>query len=240
MAGEHSRVTYQLSLGSLLRDRTPLLDRVCDGERLPSLCFWLTAVMTICAGVYGAVFGMWHGSRLALYVAVKFPLVLIATAALTMVFNWVVSAAAGLPLRFLQVAVLTFLTLAIAGVILVSLAPVAWLFTLAAPEPTKDARTAHNLLYLLHTAFVGAASLVGSRVLWTALLRVAPGPLVAATVYALWLLGFAFVGGEVAWALRPFVGSVYYPVVFLRPDALDGNVYEFIGTQIVPYLLAND
>jgi hypothetical protein len=41
----------------------------------------------------------------------------------------------------------------------------------------------------------------------------------------------------VAWALRPFVGSVYYPIVFLRHDALQGNVYEFIITGIFPFLL---
>jgi hypothetical protein len=52
------------------------------------------------------------------------------------------------------------------------------------------------------------------------------------------VLGYALVGGEVAWALRPFVGSVSprYPIVFLRQDALEGNVYEFIGSDIVPYL----
>ena len=239
LAGD-SRAAGRLSLSSLLRDRAALLDRVRDSDGLPSLWLQLTAVMAICAGAYGAVFGMWHGPRLAFYVAVKFPLVLIVTAGLTMMFNWVVAVVAGLSLRFMQVAVLTFLTLAIASVILVSLAPVAWLFTQAAPEPTRDARTAHNLLYLLHTAFVGTAGFVGSRVLWTALGRVAGGPRVTAVVYALWVFGFAFVGGEIAWALRPFVGSVYYPIVFLRPDALDGNVYEFIGTQILPYLLADD
>ncbi|MGI9076716.1 MAG: hypothetical protein ACR2G6_05205 [Gemmatimonadaceae bacterium] len=227
-------------MARLLNDRGPLLDRVHEAERLPALWLWLMAVMAICAGTYGAVFGMWHGTRLAFYVAVKFPLVLMVTAGLTMIINWILAAAVGIPLRFLQVAVLTFLTLAIASVILVSLAPIAWLFTLSAPEPSRDARTAHNLLYLLHTAFVGAGGAVGSRVLWTALARVAPDRRVAATVYALWMLSFAFVGGEVAWALRPFVGSVYYPIVFLRPDALDGNVYEFIGTQILPYLLSNE
>jgi len=30
--------------------------------------------------------------------------------------------------------------------------------------------------------------------------------------------------------------SPRYPVVFLREDALKGNVYEFIGSDIVPYL----
>jgi hypothetical protein len=39
----------------------------------------------------------------------------------------------------------------------------------------------------------------------------------------------AFVGG--------CVGSVYKPVVFLRQDALEGNVYEFVFTDILPHLL---
>jgi hypothetical protein len=229
-----------VALPLLLRDRNRLVERVRAGRGLLALWAWLAAVMIVSAGAYGAVFGMWHGPRLACYVAVKFPLVLIVTAGLTMVLNWVVAAAVGVPLRFIQVAVLTFMTLAIAGVILVSLAPVAWLFTLAAPEPSHDSRTAHNLLYLLHTLFVGAAGVVGTRVLWEALSRVARRPRVAAAVYVAWLLGFAFVGGQVAWALRPFVGSVYYPVVFLRPDALDGNVYEFIAEHIVPHLLLGD
>ena len=47
----------------------------------------------------------------------------------------------------------------------------------------------------------------------------------------------AVVGGEVAWALRPFVGSVYLTVAFVREDALDGNVYEFIWTDIRPHLV---
>ena len=55
-------------------------------------------------------------------------------------------------------------------------------------------------------------------------------------MHAAWVLAYALVGGEVAWALRPFVGSVYEPVAFLRQDALDGNVYEFIVTDIVPHL----
>jgi hypothetical protein len=50
-----------------------------------------------------------------------------------------------------------------------------------------------------------------------------------------WTLAYAFVGGEIAWVLRPFVGSVYLPVVFLREDALHGNVYEFIFTDILPH-----
>jgi hypothetical protein len=60
---------------------------------------------------------------------------------------------------------------------------------------------------------------------------------VVRAVCLVWLAAFALVGGEIAWVLRPFVGSVYKPVVFLRGDALDGNVYEFVFTDILPHLL---
>jgi hypothetical protein len=116
---------------------------------------------------------------------------------------------------------------------------VAWLFTLAAPLPSADARAAHNWLYLMHTAFVGGSGLAGSLALRRGLRATGRPPGVVARVYLSWVLAYAFVGGEVAWALRPFVGSIYFPVVFLRRDALHGNVYEFIVTDILPYLLSH-
>jgi hypothetical protein len=72
--------------------------------------------------------------------------------------------------------------------------------------------------------------------LWKAMRKLAAPVRTLRTVYAVWVVAFALVGGEVAWALRPFIGSVYMPVVFLRPDALHGNVYEFIFTDILPHL----
>lgn len=199
------RSVIRLPLARLLREGDELLEDPSSGGLLR--VWWLLVLLTIvCAGVYGAVFGLWHGARLALYVAVKFPLVLLLTSSLTLPFNWITILLLGVPLRFLQVAALTFLTLAIASLVLASLAPVAWLFMLSAPPPTQGARTAHNLLYLMHTTFVGGAGLVGSRALRRSLDRVAGKR--AAAAYWLWVASFAFVGGEVAWALRPFVGSV--------------------------------
>jgi hypothetical protein len=79
--------------------------------------------------------------------------------------------------------------------------------------------------------------MTGTTFLRRRLLEVCNGNVrLAQRVHAAWVVAFAFVGGEVAWILRPFIGSVYLPVVFLRPDALHGNVYEFILTDIVPHL----
>jgi hypothetical protein len=225
-------------LKNLLSWRTSILDDVRDGRGLREHGVSLLGLMTAGAAAYGAVLGMWHGPRLAFYCAVKFPLVLVLTTAITIVFSWLASTLLGLSLRLSQVIVLNLLALGAAAILLASLAPVAWLFTQSAPPPGSGERTAHNLLYLMHTAFVGACGSAGLRILWVALGRLHRSARVTASVFALWSVSFALVGGEVAWALRPFVGSVSpdHPVVFVRSDALNGNVYEFIVTDIIPYL----
>ena len=196
----------------------------------------LSGVMAAASAAYGAVLGSWHGPHLALLVAVKLPLVLLATSALTVLFAWMVARLFSVPLSLGRTAVLGFRALTVAGLLMASLAPVAALFTYAAPPPSQAARTAHNLLYLMHTAVVGACGFCGALALGRSLRRIAASPRAARSVHAAWVLAYALVGGEVAWALRPFVGSVYEPVAFLRRDALDGNVYEFIVTDIVPHL----
>lgn len=224
------------------RPREALLDELVRGVGLPYKLLVTVAAMVAGAALYGAALGLWRGGAQVVYAAIKLPLVLLVTAALTMVFNWMAAVLFGLRLRFVQVAVLSFLALGVAAVVLASLAPVAWLFSVSAPEPSPEARTTHNLLYLLHVVLVAAAGLTGMAVLWRTLENLATegrteGRSRARRIFAAWILSFALVGGEVAWALRPFVGSIYYPPAFLRPDALDGNVYEFVARDVVPHLL---
>jgi hypothetical protein len=221
----------------LLRGADGLLSEVTAGRGLLRSWLGLCLVMVAASAAYGAVLGSWHGSRLAIYVAFKLPLVLLLTSAATVPFSWTGAAILGLPLRLGQVAVLTFLALAAGSLLLASLSPVAWLFTVCAPAPGTEARTAHNLLYLLHTGFVGGSGLAGTAVLWRGLRALGRPVRTVRAVCLVWIAAFALVGGEIAWGLRPFVGSVYKPVVFLRGDALDGNVYEFVFTDILPHLL---
>jgi hypothetical protein len=189
------------------------------------------------AATYGAVLGSWHGGLLALYVAVKLPLLLVSTAAVTALFNTLAARAFGLPLPGFACLRLAFEVLSRAGLLLAALAPAAALFVWTAPPPSLAERTAHNVLYLLHTTAVGACGLAAAARLRERLEAVAPTPRAGRAVFAAWVLLFAIVGGELAWALRPFVGSVYEPIVFLRSDAFNGNVFEFVVTDIAPHLL---
>ncbi|HEV7240411.1 MAG TPA: hypothetical protein VGQ36_14315 [Thermoanaerobaculia bacterium] len=187
--------------------------------------------------IYGAVLGSWHGARLAAYVAIKVPLLMLSTAVITALFNWIVAALLGLRMRIAQTFALTLVPLVIASIVAASLAPVAWFFTQALPGPSPAQRTLHNVLYLVHVALIAMGGIAGTRTLRSVLVGVCDGDEKRArAVRFAWVVVYAFVGGEMAWVLRPFVGSVFLPVVFLRDDALKGNVYEFILTDILPHL----
>ena len=200
------------------------------------------ALLRIVAGaaLYGAVLGSWHGPRLALYVAVKLPLLLLLTALASSAFQTLVARSLGLALGRGGASGPGLRGYATVAVLLGSLAPVAALFVWTAPAPALAARTAHNLLYLTHTSMVALCGLAGIAALARELGAAAPTKREGRIALALWIAVSALVGGQIAWALRPFVGSVFEPVTFLRPGALDGNVYEFIWTDILPHLLEND
>lgn len=187
------------------------------------------------SALYGAAIGCWRGQEQTLYAALKLPLVLALTWLATVPFSALLLWSVGRRLAARDIVAGTLAPLANAAVLLASLAPIAALFGLALPVPGASARTEHNLLFLLHTLLIAAAGVVG-----TARFRafVSEGLDARRTrgVVALWILVYAVVGGEVAWALRPFVGSVYEPIELVRSEALDGNLYEFIATDIVPFL----
>jgi hypothetical protein len=221
---------------AILQPSIRILPDIMAQRRAPSLFATLLLLMLGGASIYGVVLGMWRSPLLAAYVAVKMPLLFLVTALLTALINWMIAVLFGISVRLEQSVLLAFTTLAVTAVALASLAPIAWIFTISLPDADEGARTVHNLLYLTHTFAVGAAGIAGSATLLL-LLREASSERTASRVYAAWLITFALVGGEVAWILRPFVGSVYLPVRFIREDALSGNIYQFIFTDILPHLL---
>ena len=220
----------------LERGRRALLEDLRLDQAIAKHGSMLVVCTIVFGAMYGAVLGSWHGARLAFYVAIKVPLLLLSTAVVTALFNWIIAAILGLPMRMRQTFALTLVPLAITAIVAASLAPIAWFFTASLPGPSPTQRTLHNVLYLVHTMLVAAGGLAGTMMLRRVLVDVCSGDVARARrIRFAWTLVYAIVGGEMAWMLRPFVGSVYLPVVFLRPDALHGNVYEFVLTDILPH-----
>ena len=51
---------------------------------------------------------------------------------------------------------------------------------------------------------------------------------IAKRVLIVWLAGNLFLGSQLSWIMRPFIGSPNLPVQFLRKTAFQGNFYEAV------------
>lgn len=224
----------------LLRSRQAFWQRVAAGEEIGRTVAGLSGFIVLASAIYGPVLAGWRSWQLALYVALKFPLLLIGTASLVMLLNWIVATAFGSGLRFGQVVAATYGALAIACWILLAMAPVAAFFTVAAAPaggPAVAQRMTHHCLLLTQVVLIAGAGLAGNAALRRGLARVVAPGCSARRVYWGWIAGFAVVGCQLSWILRPFFGSPFLPVAFLRPDALERNFIEVVFFGILPCVL---
>lgn len=202
------------------------VNRVLRGEA-SNVWPWLAAVVSGGA-VYGAVmgtFGGLSGDRVlqVVFSAVKVPLLILVTTALTMPSFFVVNSLLGLRADFAQAAKAVTATQAAVTVVLASLAP----YTALWYASTRDYHEATLFNALIFTV----ASVAAQRVL---VRRYAPliarDPRHRVMMWA-WLGGYAFVGIQMGWVLRPFIGQPGKPVTFFRTDTW-GNAYVIVAETI--------
>ncbi len=224
----------------ILDPDSPFWRRVAERRALGRLLLRLALFIVVASALYGAVMAGWRSPKLALYVALKMPVLLLGTTAIVMTLNWMLAGIFGAGLSFAQVVALTWGAMAVAALLLLSLTPVALFFTLsaaAASGPPAELRFTHNCLLVTHIALIAIAGSAGNLALVRGLRRLVPPSCRLAPVYTAWVLAFAAVGCQLSWMLRPFVGSPFFPVAFMRPDALERNFYEFVFAEVIPYIL---
>ena len=178
-------------------------------------------------GAFGGVFGdrFWQ----VVYSAIKVPLLLLVTFLISLPSFFVLNSLFGLRRDLGQA--IRALVAAQAGVatVLVSLAPLTLLWYASSAD--------YQAAVLFNAAMFAVASLA---VQW--LLRGFYRPLIERnplhrTLLWAWLVVYAFVGIQMAWILRPFVGSPTTPVEFFREDSW-GNAYVVVA-QLIWQVLTN-
>jgi hypothetical protein len=177
-----------------------------------------------CGLFYGALMGTYGGlgddrAWQLVYSAVKVPCLILVTFVLSLPSFFVVNTLLGLGADFARV--LRALIAAQAGltVILTSLAPFT-VFWYASGSPYQPA--------ILFNGAVFAVASFGAQ--W--LLRREYQPLIRRDpkhrwMLLTWIFIYVFVGIQMAWVLRPFIGDPRKPVQFFREDSWS-NAYEFV------------
>jgi len=224
----------------LLRDRDAFWDTLCARNLDWKDLAGLVAFVMLTCGLYGAVLAGWRSPQLSIYVAIKLPLLFLGTTAIVAAFNWMTASIVGSGLSFRATVFVVFAAMTIACWILLSLVPVAFFFLISGVSYTgthDELRYAHNSILLTHIGILALAGIGGNVALLKGLRRIVRPRCPATGLFLVWLCAFAFVGCQMSWILRPFVGSPFYSVVFMRPDCLHRNFYEFVCTEVLPFLL---
>jgi hypothetical protein len=186
------------------------------------------AVIVIGAGLYGAAMGSWRDPQQALYVAAKFPLIILLTTLGNGLLNGMLAPLLGLNIPPRQSAAAILMSFVIASAILGAFSPlIAFLVWNAPPmSPEAISGSAYSAIKLTHVAVIAFAGTAGNVRLFQLLARLGGSRAVALRVLLAWLAVNLFLGSQLSWILRPFIGAPALPVEFFRASALHGNFYE--------------
>src|SRR5215471_15859682 len=132
----------------------------------------------------------------------------------------------GVNLGFRQCCLAILLSFSIAAFILGAFSPLVAFLLWNTPPVAPDYRisgSTYSFIMLTHVAIIAFAGVAANVRLVHLLGQFSPTKAVARRVLLAWLAGNLFLGSQVCWILRPFIGAPELPVQFLRPNALQGN-----------------
>lgn len=118
-------------ISALLKTPSLLMQHILDGRNL-----WRDAVTVLCCGLlfhalYGFAVGLFGGWPVAIMTAAKAPLIACGALVVCLPSLYVFACLGGLPVSLAQAFMLAASTMALTGLLLLGLAPVAWLFAVS-------------------------------------------------------------------------------------------------------------
>jgi hypothetical protein len=194
----------------------------------PARALLHVGVIVLGTGLYGAAMGYWRDPLQSLYVAVKFPLIILLTTLGNGLLNGMLAPLLGLNLNFRQCLQSVLMSHTITAAILGAFSPVMFFMVWNAPPMSAHARSTYDFIMLGHVLLIAFAGTAGNLRLSQLLQRVSSSATISRRVLLAWLAGNLLLGSQLSWILRPFIGAPYLPVEFLRKDAFSGNFFETI------------
>ena len=200
---------------------------------------WLLCCFTIVIGcaLFGGAIGWWRAPLQGFYTALKMPLLIFATCLANGLLNGLLAQVLGAGLSFRQSLLAILMSFTIAAMVLAALSPIVYLMVANAPPlASEGSRAGHSVVLLTAVAFIAYAGVAAVRRLLGLLIAVCNSREVATRLFWSWLAGNLFLGAQLSWVLRPFIGSPGLPVQFLRDNPLRGNFYEAVGRALLHLL----
>ena len=201
----------------LLRDREAMLARIRKGNDVAAIMRTMIATIAVCMAIVGAALGSYRGGVQIAYAAIKLPIVLLGTAALSAPALSAIGAALGRRSRLSADLALVMASLAFGALLLAACAPLLMV--------GRALELDYHRMILATVAVFAIAGLAALRMVWRGVaLEAAPG---WRTAVAGLCLVFSLVGGQLSWALRPYLVRPRTPEVpFVRE--VEGSLFDAV------------
>lgn len=211
---------------TILRNRRFFFHEIRDGIALREKMRAMFVSSLIFFALYGAVMGSTHSLWQALSSAAKLPVLFLATLLICAPTLYFFNVLFGSNQSLTQNVALILTAITVTAVLLLSFAPISLFFLLTTSQ--------YQFFKLLNVVIFAVSGVMGVVFLSQGMKIVADngneGEGSRRWVLRLWMFLYAFVGSQLAWTIRPFIGAPSIPFELFRQ--LGGNFYTNIFASI--------
>lgn len=211
---------------SILRDRQAFFREIREGQDLQVKIRAMLVSSIAFLALYGAVLGSTHSLWQAMSSAFKLPLLFLATLIVCAPTLYFFNLIFGSNQSLSQNIALMLTAITVTAVVLLSFAPIVLFFLLTSSN--------YQFFKLLNVGVFAVAGVIGVLFLVQGMRLVSAGSAEGGgarlVIVQLWIIVYAFVGSQVAWTLRPFIGAPSMKFELFRP--LGGNFYTNIFASL--------
>ena len=208
-------------LMQLLRDRSNFLSEIENHKYVDRKIVSLLISSSLFLALYGAIIGSTHSILQTISSSIKLPALYLLTLLICLPTLYFMDVVLGSKRTFGQYLALLLASVSMMSVMLFGLAPVTLFFRLSIDD--------YWFFLLLNIIFLGFTGVVGIKFFYSSMMNLIDKEKLGQAVknrYKLitgWLFLFGFVGSQLAWTLRPFVGTPEEPFALFRE--IESNFY---------------
>jgi hypothetical protein len=218
-------------LDDILRRRELFFTEIFEGTNLNLRIRQFLLAIVLLSAIYGITMGasafgvgLERGGLQMLSSGVKVPLLYLLTLLVCYPVLFIILVLMGSKLSFVQTLALILLALTFNAVLLAAFAPIVAFFSITG--------SSYAFIKLLHVLVMTFSGFWGMIALWQGLREMCEKsnlyPKRAVDILRVWIFVFGFVGTQMAWSLRPFVGSPDRPFEIFR-EGREGNFYAAVA-----------
>lgn len=219
----------------ILQDREAFFENISK-QHYGNRVIWIQilTIAVLCFG-YGLVMGSYNSLPQALLTGIKIWLLMFLTLLICFPSFYIVQLILGSKLSIRQLLVLLLSGFVLVSTVMVAFAPIVLFFQLSSDN--------YQFLQLLHVFVFIFSGFYGMKIVLEALKTIFENnqvyPKIGLTVFQIWVVIFAFVGMQLSWNLRPFIGSKDLPFELFRSETR-GNFYTYVLGSMGQLMRADD